>query len=449
MIDKASYKKQSSQVGPEAINISKWPERILIVVLSLVILLLAIKFKIINQNAIRPFHYIGIGIIVFVDYLLVLYSTTLASFKRKIYVSNVTVYSFFVLVFYIVVVVQALRFSVRSFKDSVLSLSVYIGLLILLQFFRNLFKLETKRFLDCIAKSIVLLATVSLILGYYLYFIGKICFGPIVIEPSPSFIDRMHGILGEPTQFGALLGMGMISICFWLKNNRRKLRYILLFLFFTGILYSGSRNAILSLVLSLLAFHLLSPYFGNKKILVGIISAVLIILTPIFIQNHWVLHKIVVALRVNDPNQFERIYVWMKTLSILCYGSTSELLFGHGYGYLESTFGSSFNVLIRFAIDFGLLFVLFFILYLVVGFILVLEIIKNNDDGYVRHCAGYCVSMLIYWVVFSMFSDMAFSSFFYFAEFGLFAFLAMIPSLKESAINYQPSRPRQHNLNDI
>jgi len=210
------------------------------------------------------------------------------------------------------------------------------------------------------------------------FFIAGWSFSLLGIEYRHNWLwgTRLHGIMGEPTHFGLLMGLGLLSLVYLYKRRlslylvslRVNIFYVLLSLFFiSSIQFSGTRNALVATTLSLLVYSVFDEAVRKllKKYVLFFIPIVLfsfIIFHDVFIAYFDILAK---NLRIGDStSENDRLLRISSNLSYISGFDILELLFGVGYSK-SLLLTTSFNQYVDVLRDFGLI-------WLVMGMVLIL-----------------------------------------------------------------------------
>jgi len=90
----------------------------------------------------------------------------------------------------------------------------------------------------------------------------------VEIMRLPLQTQRFSGNLFQPNQTAFVLVLGVISTIFLLDNNKKFLKFLIIFLLSLGIAFTASRTGILMLLFSLLVFNLFNNFKENRKIIV-------------------------------------------------------------------------------------------------------------------------------------------------------------------------------------
>ncbi len=257
--------------------------------------------------------------------------------------------------------------------------------------------------IDVFAKTLCSFAILQAVIAWY--FIEGGSFALLGIEYKHVMIwgGRLHGVIGEPTHFGLLQGIGIISL-FYLYRRKQSLQlttfrsnvfFVIVSVFFiVSVLFSGSRNALVSSILSLLVYCVFDR--NARKVTVKYLSIVIIpiifVLAYAYYKNLLVsLDKIRLILRFDDAtSENVRMAAISRNLQYINEFDFSRILFGNGYAdSLNST--TSFNQYVDILRDYGVIWTVVGILLLfVVFYTYVLEIRSGWFVG------TYPIALLIY-----------------------------------------------------
>ena len=379
-----------------------------------------LKEKTLGEEAIRPLYYTGL-IGLFAGVCIISFKFLFVSSKQMLSTLRIPLVTAF-LSLYCIMILNTIGIPGRSLKDALLGSGLDIWLFLLLLLYSLVEKISLDSIAAGFAKFVLYTSIGSAILGIVI-FIGdmQIPLGPITLKQQPYFYGRIIGHLGEPTHLGALIGAGMIS-AFYLLHLKGKKRYgIALFFLSIVLIMSGSRNAVVSSMLAILTMAFCIHPLQSVLTAILILCAVLAVGYIAVSYSEEASLLLIASFRIGDEGGQERLDIWAKAIYILNNSSFLELLLGHGYGYQESEMGASFNQILKFTIDFGLSFVVCFLY--VIGY--AFSVFARNIRRGGAHLLG--MALLIYSLVFSMFIEVIFASFFHFASFS-FLFSILVAS---------------------
>lgn len=155
---------------------------------------------------------------------------------------------------------------------------------------------------------------------------------------------RLHGVIGEPTHFGLLQGIGLLSLFYLYRIRllyrsfrlREKLFYIFLSLFYlVSMLASGTRNAMLSTLVSLFFAAIIDK--EARRLIVKfsmriIIPFVMLIVIGFYDEVLLLKSAFASVVRFGDSNSENiRLSAMSHNLYLISEFNLPELLFGIGY----------------------------------------------------------------------------------------------------------------------
>lgn len=225
---------------------------------------------------------------------------------------------------------------------------------------------------------------------------------------------RLHGVMGEPTHFGLLLGVGLVSLLYlyrsrWFLHSisfRVNVFYIFLSLFFIiSIVSSGTRNALVSTILSLVIYSIFDRII--RKIL---LRYLLVVITPLVLLLLLIFSDVMItyldilakSLRFGDStSESTRLLAIYRNLTFISEFDFWGLLFGIGYSNsLNVT--TSFNQYIDILRNFG--FIWLFISLLLIFMVFYTYVVKIRGGW---STGIYPFSLLVYSLsVFMFYSPM-------------------------------------------
>jgi O-antigen ligase len=253
----------------------------------------------------------------------------------------------------------------------------------------------------------------------------------ILVSPLESgFGTRLSGLPGDPTHLGAALALTLL-----LMLVLRRAAPIRALLIVALLIITGSRNAILSLLVGCLAALLTEPriVIHLARAFAGLLVLVAIGVVVALLQAD-VADFVSAVFRIDDDNAYSRVDIWLDMLGLIGRMPLLELLGGGGYLYIQETYGSPYNAFLRILFGQGLIGLLVFVSVTVVLFL------RAALDP-VQPRRRLTIGLLAFWLVFSMFLDTAFAEFFHFAEF-CFWFAAALVTTQSMAL-----RSRQADAN--
>ncbi len=244
---------------------------------------------------------------------------------------------------------------------------------------------------------------------------------------------RISGLAGDPTHLGAFFSITLV-LMFALRKELCLLWSIpIAVLIFIGLLATGTRNAILSMVFGILLG--LIGDGGAKKIVnfsinLTIASGLVFGILSVFFDDFDGLFS--QLFRFDDENAYSRLSIWKDMFEIASRLSPFEVLFGGGYLFIQDEYGSPYNAFLRIFFNQG-------IIYLIVLSVIIflLFFFASRDKDFRRR--GVVFALLGYWISFSMFLDTFFAEFFHVSEFIFWVAAAIVVTvnmtLRQPAIN--------------
>ncbi|NQU87732.1 MAG: hypothetical protein HQ541_18430 [Mariniphaga sp.] len=257
------------------------------------------------------------------------------------------------------------------------------------------------------ARTISIFTLINTLIAWYFFMGGSISLFGIEYKSSIYFISRIHGVMGEPTHFGLLQGLGIISLLYLyrkeqtrgpLSRNTNILYLILGLLFFVSILFSGTRNAFISTVTTLLVYSTLDRH--ARKIInnygLKIIVPILLIMSVMLYDQLYIWLS---NIRYNSEySNYERIFAVTSSIQIVSNFNIIEFLFGIGFTQSHYYVPTSFNQYIDILRNFGFL-------WSFIGLLLLALVIRRYmyllKSGY--FFAVYPLALLIYSLTVCMF----------------------------------------------
>jgi O-antigen ligase len=249
-----------------------------------------------------------------------------------------------------------------------------------------------------ICTLLLIYAVFEAVVAWLLLFGTQFSLGGQVYSHSHVWDLRLYGVAGEPSHFGSIMGIGLLCLLFQYngKSHRITIKKILLFVFLgTSLLFSGSRNAMLSFFVSGTAFLVANK---NIRILKPLfLSAFLISL--IFILKPNLRNVTIVSLLHLKETTSEDIR-YMKYINgiKLIYGSeTNELLFGRGNDYIVSH-PSFMNEYLELIVGYGFIWIIGLFILLIFLVWKYLRMLRHN-----RAIASFGLSLLLFSLTYFLF----------------------------------------------
>lgn len=313
------------------------------------------KLKIIGKEASYPFFYEAsfLSLLLITGMILIaLYKNLKFSYKRN--------QIFFVLFFLIFCFLYILNFRGSCRIEAVLwSIFQEVTALLPWVLLSTIFAFKKS---ELIKAYLLFLVLVSLFCSFtaFLYSFDSFQFmdGTFVFLQNESYADRFHGVIGEPTNLGGLLALGLLAslvfilINFFINKMISLVMIALCGFFFLVLVGTYTKNALLSFVVALTVFLLV--YFPIKivfRFLVGFILCVLILSASFPEHFSFVMHSLRITKDVDSTNV--RLAAWRNAFEIIRAFNFSEMIVGKGSNYFSSHFGSPFNSTLKFVVDHG------------------------------------------------------------------------------------------------
>lgn len=254
---------------------------------------------------------------------------------------------------------------------------------------------------------------------------GGLIYPPLIdVLPVPplesGFGLRISGLPGDPTHFGALVSVTLMLLFVLRQQVLRWWSWPLTMVLLVALAATGSRNAILSMLLGMAA-----AAFCDSRLLRGMLRLLLIGLAVGLLALAVILtvpDAGALALdlfRVDDPNAYSRFAIWSDMLDIAGRLSVLEWIFGGGFLFIQDIYGSPYNAFLRLFFNHGLTFLA--PLLVLVSMLFAWAIIDR--DPLRRQIE---LALLTYWLSFSMFLDTSFAEFFHVAEFVFWVAAALL-----------------------
>lgn len=111
----------------------------------------------------------------------------------------------------------------------------------------------------------IILTSVFLFLSQLVHFFNISFFVDLMRLPLQT--QRFSGNLFQPNQTAFVLVLGVISTIFFLEN-KKYLKFLIIFLLSVGVAFTASRTGFLMLLLSLLIFNVFNNFIDKRKIIV-------------------------------------------------------------------------------------------------------------------------------------------------------------------------------------
>ena len=264
-----------------------------------------------------------------------------------------------------------------------------------------------------LAKALCLFGFIQAVIAWFFALGGSFSVLGVKYLHQPLWDDRLHGVMGEPTHFGLLQGVSLISLFYLYRTEIThsvlgivdKGGYVLLGSFFLiSAMASGTRNTFVSLVITFFVYTLL-----DKKARGIIVNYFIIVLPLLLIAIACYSEKIpdlityfLKAIRFGDPaSENIRINAICRNLGIFFEADIFTIIFGIGFPAARFT-PTSFNQYIDILRNYGLVFVIPSLLLIVIILNTYLQKILRGS-----YAELYALSLMIYSLTVFMFYSAA------------------------------------------
>lgn len=407
--------------------------RFFVFLLITIFLFLSVKYKQNNLPSIKPLYTFGLLIIGF--FCISNLISYISSKKVNLLVfSQLPVYIFALLI--INFGFSSMLASERALKDFIYFLYwITILPLFLITYINH--KYDTTEFLFLVCKAVLIFSVVTSIVAILTFFgITEFEYGSYVLKQNIWTIGRIHGYMGEPTALGGLIGFSIIAFYFIRATENIKYRLTTPFLLYFSLIASGSRNAVISLlVVGLFAFFidLRKSLLLKLLILLCILASTLIVFQLIELDLPFTFFN---RGELSNSNS-NRLFVWANLLSMYAKGDVVNLLFGFGVEHFsQATGGAAFNASLEILYAYGLInFVLYQMLFLTSFYIGIKRYKLTKSLVY-----KYGLMFLIFGYCFSLFMSFFPSTDFHFAPFAfIFGILIICIPIQNLKLNESKS----------
>tara|TARA_Y100000389_G_scaffold202777_1_gene249152 strand:- start:3752 stop:4951 length:1200 start_codon:yes stop_codon:yes gene_type:complete len=377
----------------------------------LLLFCLSVLYKVDNFPGIRPLYTIGL-IILFILIILEFYNI---SRIKKVILSWLSLSPLLLLLIYIFLV--SLNGTERTFKDS---LYLLFYLLLLPSLFLS--KIH-KGNLESVLKIIIYFSVFSAIIAIFVLF-NLIEYEKGEYKLIQNFWTpyRLHGIIGQPTAFGGLIGMSIILLSYlsYLNKKSYSLVWIILLIALIG---SGSRNAIFSLSIAYLFISIITNRL--KLNLKFIIFSIITIYAILYFELYLYFSDRV----INFQSENNRIFIWGQVINLIFDNSNDlwSFVFGNGAGELVLVYRAAFNTPLHILYDYGLFGFIIYITCFVLSLYIGCKRLYSSRLIFYK----YGLMLLIYGFVFNLFISSFLSPFFSFQVFSfIFGMLILATPIK-------------------
>jgi O-antigen ligase len=366
------------------------------------------------MESVRPFYSLGlflIGFLLIFNYVKFKTSLALSLLKQPQIIILILILFYFLIL--------SIFGQGREIKDYIYFIYwLFTSSLLIIIYINNKFHLEELMYL--LSKSILIFAIITSILAIFTFFgLLEFEYGNYILKQNYWTITRMHGYMGEPTALGGLIGFAIISLSYMRSHKRSSYDWIIYTFLIISLLWSGSRNAIVSLI----SVYMIIFIMNNKINIFRIIKAFSTILMVLIILILFVIYYLdinidllLLAVNRNDidaSQESSRLYTWFTAFEMYSNGNILEQIFGAGAGMLRNEYRAAFNASLEILYDYGIVgFILYQFLFISALYMGVKRYKTTNYEYY-----KYGVMLLVYGFSFSLFMSFFPSSVFNFPSF--------------------------------
>ena len=385
------------------ISKAKTINNFMIISFIVLFLMLSTYHKIIYGTGVRPFYSIGLV----ASLILLIWGLCRSKVARSIIgtmIMQPQILLFIFLLIYVMLSAVFISTSVegRQIQDH-LYWSYWVTVIPLIPFCLISRNIYIDQVFSLLTKSIIIFSVFSSIIAYLIFFnIITISYGGLEWTQSAYLALRIHGIMGESTALGALLGLGYTSVLFKKKINGKSYKFLRIFLLLS-IVATGSRNALLCILLVHFIDLITEKVNINKVIFYPflVFMGMLVLLAALYAAG---ITDLIYAIYFDRPdldltNKFSRPYIWLTTIEMISISSISEFLFGHGASELRRGLSAGFNSILEIAHDFGIILSIAYLLLFCLSFYTSYVKYKSSQI----YLYKYSCFLLIYGFVFSLF----------------------------------------------
>lgn len=249
--------------------------------------------------------------------------------------------NWYIIALFLLMIVSSCVTSVYgSYLKGILYTIMFFFIMIVLGFVVPTFLHTFNKYNEKIIKYIVFLATILSIIAIYIYYVGNINIYSLVY-------GRAASILFDPNFFATFIAVGVIG-AFCIKNKPYRNSVIIINIF--AIILSGSRGALLSLAITLIAFLVINEGKVSFKMILIILSMAITIYIGIgYLENIGFFREY-----QGTNGRFEMIEYFIEKMK-------DRPIFGYGYSSAKSLLeennfknASSHNSLIDYIIGYGI-----------------------------------------------------------------------------------------------
>ncbi len=380
------------------------------VLLFVTLLFLSVQYKVDNQEAIRPLYTLGLVFAALVS-IASLFRLKSSMGRIRDFYFNPGLCLLYLFLGYLFL--MSSLSGLRQFKDALYLLFwlTFIPSSLLLFFKQRSYEI----YLVGVSKIIVWFAVFASTIAILVFMRWlELNFGEYSLVQNYWTAFRAHGFMGQPTALGGLIGIALIFLTYLKPYNRHKTLIAVQLFLLVVLLISGSRSAIVSLLLCYTPFYFGSKISTNYGSLVRNLIFPLVLFVFIFITVLFGIDTDVGSLnrRLNDfGSENSRLYIWANVAQMFFdKNSIASVFLGSGSGALVATYQAAFNSALQILYDYGVigasLYLLSFGYSLYIG---VLHYTKSRNPIY-----KLGLMLVIYGFVFNLFISSFLSPFFSF-----------------------------------
>ena len=393
-----------------------------------------LRYKLIGEPSIRPLLWPGfLFLIVGMYSLIILFLGKYSKFLQTRFSINTSVIFLYTFLNLYILMAISNGTGIYTVRTALLGFILNISFYFLLVLFVLVKNITADELSTLLSTFFVYTAVIYSVIAILMYFnIVNFSIGSFKLATSPSFASRIHGHFGDPTSFGGMAGLGIVCAAYLLILEKKRRYFPMLLFLVISVLMSGSRNAIVSIFITMFLFLLLMYNCDQiLKIILNIIGIVIVGGLFLYVLEPGTLEFLSVAFRLGVNI---RLAIWKEALQVFREGSLVNMLFGHGYEYMSQHHGAAFNIILEFAVNYGLMFLFFFITLIIYIFALMIIILHKNPKN---PAALFSIGMITYSLVFAMFIETILPKYFHIMNFAFICPLVVISRARLFPTNVQ------------
>ena len=381
----------------------------------LIFFTLSVQYKLDNHEAVRPLYTYGL-LIVGLVWLLSLFRSNLFAILYRAWGG---LGNFIMVLLLVYIFGNSIFFGSRQFKDA-LYLSYWI-LLVAPLFIINSRNIGTSYSIVFFSHSVIYFCIISSIVSILVFFgIVQLEVGSYLLIQNSWTATRLHGYLGQPTAFGALVGFSLILISYLSKLNKIRFPSLISLFLFMILIASGSKSALIGLIGAYGVAYLIGPKRLSAAFAAKILLSLVLTSTVFFlVVFHYFSDSIFLMDRIQDfdlENVNSRFYIWFETITLIgAADSFFSIFFGNGAGSLVSINRAAFNVPLHIFYDYGIVGIALYMGAVIVSMLVGLKRFKVSGDFI--YMLG--LMLLVFGFIFNLFISSFLSPFFNFQTFSL------------------------------